>query len=115
MKTKTTKIKKRNNNKIHMSTCQKKIQEGHSIESLIYREPSDTAPGSQLSRISTQSHSIYNSVLSGFEVLGMIDFEFSPAKIGRNPVSKHQIQPEYGDGQADTGLENRTRLARPNP
>ena len=23
------------------------------------------------------------------------------AEIGRNPVSKHQIQPEYGDEQAD--------------
>ena len=25
------------------------------------------------------------------------------AELGRNPVSKHQIQPEYGDGQADAG------------
>ena len=25
------------------------------------------------------------------------------AEIGRNPVSKHQIQPEYGDEQADAG------------
>ena len=31
------------------------------------------------------------------------------AELGRNPVSKHQIQPEYGDEQADA-----TRLARPN-
>ena len=23
------------------------------------------------------------------------------AELGRNPVSKHQIQPEYGDEQAD--------------
>ena len=23
------------------------------------------------------------------------------AELGRNPVSKHQIQPEYGDGQAE--------------
>ena len=30
------------------------------------------------------------------------------AELGRNPVSKHQIQPEYGDEQADagTGLPN---------
>ena len=35
------------------------------------------------------------------------------AEIGRNPASKHQIQPEYGDEQADTGLDCRTRLARP--
>ena len=32
------------------------------------------------------------------------------AKIGRNPVSKHQIQPEYGDEQADAGRDCRTRL-----
>ena len=27
------------------------------------------------------------------------------AELGRNPVSKHQIQPEYGDGQADAGQD----------
>ena len=33
------------------------------------------------------------------------------AELGRNPVSKHQIQPEYGDEQADggTGLPNPSR------
>ena len=36
------------------------------------------------------------------------------AELGRNPVSKHQIQPEYGDKQADAGRDGRTRLARPN-
>ena len=36
------------------------------------------------------------------------------AEPGRNPVSKHEIQPEYGDEQADTGRYCRTRLARPN-
>ena len=36
------------------------------------------------------------------------------AELGRNPVSKHQIQPEYGDEQADAGRVCRTRLARPN-
>ena len=36
------------------------------------------------------------------------------AEIGRNPVSKHQIQPGYGDEQADAGRDCRTRLARPN-
>ena len=25
------------------------------------------------------------------------------AELGRNPVSKHQIQPEYGDEQTDAG------------
>ena len=36
------------------------------------------------------------------------------AELGRNPVSKHQIQPEYGDEQADVGRDCRARLARPN-
>ena len=36
------------------------------------------------------------------------------AELGRNPVSKHQIQPEYRDEQADAGRDGRTRLARPN-
>ena len=36
------------------------------------------------------------------------------AELGSNPVSKHQIQPEYGDEQADAGRDCRTRLARPN-
>ena len=35
------------------------------------------------------------------------------AELGRNPVSKHQIQPDYGDEQADAGRDCRTRLARP--
>ena len=36
------------------------------------------------------------------------------AELGRNPVSKHQIQPEYGDEQADAGRDGRTHLARAN-
>ena len=36
-------------------------------------------------------------------------------QIGRNPVSRHQIEPEYeDDGQADAGRDGRTCLARPN-
>ena len=34
--------------------------------------------------------------------------------MGRNPVSKHQIQSEYGDEQADAGRDGRTRLTSPN-
>ena len=34
------------------------------------------------------------------------------AELGRNAVSKHQIQPEYGDEQADAGRDCRNRLAR---
>ena len=53
-------------NKKH--TPQKKIGEGHSIERVWYsvsREPADNLPRS---KPCTQTHSIYNSVLSGFQV-----------------------------------------------
>ena len=36
------------------------------------------------------------------------------AESGRNPVSKHQIQPEYGDERVEAGCDGRTCLARPN-
>ena len=36
------------------------------------------------------------------------------AELGRNSVSKHQMQPEYGDEQADAGRLCRTPLARQN-
>ena len=36
------------------------------------------------------------------------------AELGRNPVSKHQIQPDHGDEQADAGRDCRIRLTRPN-
>ena len=35
-------------------------------------------------------------------------------ELGRNIVSKHQIQPEYGDEQAAAGRDCRTCLGRPN-
>ena len=28
------------------------------------------------------------------------------AELGRNPVSKHEIQPKYGDEQADAGRDS---------
>ena len=36
------------------------------------------------------------------------------AELERNSVSKHQIQPEYGNEQADVGQDCPTRLVRPN-
>ena len=36
------------------------------------------------------------------------------AELGRNPVSKHQIQPEYGHEQAEAGRDCQIRLARSN-
>ena len=34
------------------------------------------------------------------------------AELGRNPVSKHQIQPECGDEQADAGRDGRLNPSR---
>ena len=34
-------------------------------------------------------------------------------ELRKNLVSKHQIQPGYGDEQADAGRDCRTRFARP--
>ena len=35
-------------------------------------------------------------------------------ELGRNPATKHQIQSENGDEQADAGRDCRPRIARPN-
>ena len=35
------------------------------------------------------------------------------AELGRNPVSKHPILPEYGDGQGDAGRVTRDGTAAP--
>ena len=45
---------------------------------------------------------------------GLNKYMDTAAEIGRNPVSKHKIQPEYGGEQADAGRDRRTCLARPN-
>ena len=45
---------------------------------------------------------------------GLNKYTDAAAELEKNPVSKHQIQPEYGDGQADAGRDCRHRLARPN-
>ena len=36
------------------------------------------------------------------------------AEIGRNPVSKHQIQSEYEDEKTGAGRDCQTRLVTPN-
>ena len=43
---------------------------------------------------------------------GLNKYMDAAAELGKNLVSKHQIQPEYGDEQADAGRDCRTRLAR---
>ena len=45
---------------------------------------------------------------------GLNEYMDAAAELGRNLVSKHQIQPECRDEQADAGRDRRTHLARPN-
>ena len=45
---------------------------------------------------------------------GLNKYMDATVELGRNPVSKHQIEPEYGDEQTDAGRECRNRVARPN-
>ena len=55
------------------------------------------------------------SELPGRPRMAVLNKSFdAAAELGRNSASKHQIQPEYGDEQADAGRDCRTGLARPN-
>ena len=65
-----------------------------------------------MNAVGTQLCDSINSGLARWRMaVSLLD---AAAELGRNPVSKHQIQPEYGDEQADAGRDCRTRLARPN-
>ena len=69
-----------------------------------------------MNAIGTQLLDPINSGLIRWRMAVLSALMDAAAELGRNPISKHQIQPEYsfGDGQADAGRDCRTRLARPN-
>ena len=67
-----------------------------------------------MNAIDTQLRDPINSALSRWRMAVINELMDAVAELGRNPVSKHQIQPGYGDEQADAGRDCRTRLARPN-
>ena len=67
-----------------------------------------------MNAIGTQLRDPINSGLTRWRMAVINEQMDAAAELGRNPVSKHQIQPEYGDEQADAGRDCRTRLARPN-
>ena len=62
--------------------------------------------------IGTQLRDPINSGLARWRMAVLNKEMDAAAELGRNPVSKHQIQPEYGDEQADAGRDCRTCLAR---
>ena len=63
--------------------------------------------------IGTQLRDPINLGLTRWRMAVLNKYMDAAAELGGNPVSKHQIQPEYGDEQADAGRDCRTRLARP--
>ena len=67
-----------------------------------------------MNAIGTQLRDPINSGLTRWRLAVLSITIDAAAEIGRNPVCKHQIQPEYGDEQADAGRDCQTRLARPN-
>ena len=67
-----------------------------------------------MNAIGTQLRDPINSGLTRWRMSVLNNSMDAAAELGRNPVSKHQIQSEYGDGQADAGQDCRTRLARTN-
>ena len=69
---------------------------------------------SAVNAIGTQLRDPINSRLTRWRMAVLKEIMDAAAELGRNPVSKHQIQPEYGDEQADAGRDRRNRLARRN-
>ena len=67
-----------------------------------------------MNAIGTQLRDPINSRLTRWRMIGVNKEMDAAAELGRDPVSKHRIQPEYGGEQADAGRDCRTRLARPN-
>ena len=66
-----------------------------------------------MNAIGTQLRDPINSGLIRWRVAVLIKMD-AAAELERNPVSKHQIQPDYGDEKADAGRDCRNRLVRPN-
>ena len=65
-----------------------------------------------MNAIGTQLRDLINSGLTRWRMVVLKKKTVDAAtEIGRNPVSKHQIKPEYGDEQADAGRDCRSRLA----
>ena len=62
----------------------------------------------------TQKRDPINSGLTRWRMAVLNKLMDTAAELGRNPVSKHQIQPECVDGQADARRDCQARLARPN-
>ena len=58
-----------------------------------------------MNAIGTQLRDPINSGLARWRMAVLNKYMDTAAELGRNPGSKHQIQPEYGDEQADAGRD----------
>ena len=67
-----------------------------------------------MNAIGTQLRGPINSGLTRWRMAVLNKCMDAAAELERNPVRKHQIQPEYGDEQADAGRDCRSRPARLN-
>ena len=64
-----------------------------------------------MNAIDTQLGDPINSGLTRWRMAVINEKMDATAELGRNLVSKHQIQPEYGAEQANAGWDCRIRLA----
>ena len=68
-----------------------------------------------MNAIGTQLRDPIKSGMTRWRMAVENEYMDAAAELGRNSLSKHQIQPEYGDEHANNaGRDCRTRLARPN-
>ena len=58
-----------------------------------------------MNAIGTQLRDPINSGLTRWRMAVIYEVMDAVAELGRNPVCKHQIQPEYGDEQANAGRD----------
>ena len=65
-----------------------------------------------MNTIGTQLRDLINSGLARWRMEVINELMDAAAELGRNPVSKHQIQPEYGDEQAAAEPVSRYQIFR---
>ena len=65
-----------------------------------------------MNTIGTQLRDLINSGLARWRMEVINELMDAAAELGRNPVSKHQIQPEYGDEQAAAEPVSRDQIFR---
>ena len=65
-----------------------------------------------MNAIHTQLRDPINSGLIRWRMAVLNKYLDTAAELGRNPVSKHEIQPAYGDEQADAGYGTAEPVSR---